>query len=322
MDINAHAIGFDHYGSPDVFEERDRLLKLNSENNVLIKIERAGINPVDTMYRDGSMSGGRPLRLFQVLGSEVSGIIEKLYRPVSGLSVGDQVIVKPGRGGYSDYLAVNDSAVHKIPDGMSLDEAAAFPSTAVTAYWGLNGGFFEMKEGETIAIVGASGSVGSYLVQLAKPLNVTIIAVASKKNEAFLKELGATIFIDYNDKEQVEKYARTADYVLDASLFNSGEKTALSLVKENGIYIGMTTLPDHIIRPDVTMKFLSRTPQMNDNAALSYLIDFYKKYGLNINIAYKLPFTVDGVKKAHQLIKEKRNSGKIILSRDTTESSH
>lgn len=318
MEVKSKAIGFSSYGSSDVFEEKEVVLPLNTTNNVLVKVERVGINPVDAFIRSGKMSGGRPLNGFQVLGSEVQGEIVKLYTPVSGLSVGDKVLVRPGRGGYAEYVSTNAQNVFPIPETMSLDEAAAFSATAVTAYWGLHG-FYDIKEGQTIAVVGASGSVGSYLVQLAKPLNVKIIAVASGKNKDYLEQLGADVFIDYNDEQAIQKYAKTADFVMDASLFNAGEKVALTLVKENGTYLGMTTLPDPSIRPDVHLIFLGRTPEMTQEKALTAINDFIKEYGLDVKIAYRLPLSLDGVKEAHRLIEGTRQSGKIILSKEVTE---
>lgn len=313
MDVTTRAIGFDRYGGTDVFEEKTMNLTLDRSKNVLVKLEYAGVNPVDTMFRSGTFSGGQQLSNVVILGSESSGIVEKLYEPVPGLSVGDKVIVKSGRGGYADYIATSSKNIYKIPEGMSMKEAAAFSATALTAYWGLYG-FYKIKDGETIAVVGASGSVGSYLIQLLKPMNVNVIAVASGRNEAYVKSLGADIFIDYANEPMVQKYAKTADYVLDASLFNSGEKTALTLVKENGTYLGMSTLPDPSIRPDVKLLFLSRTPEMTTAIGMEKLTEFYEKYGLVINIAYMFPLTVEGVKKAHELITESRKSGKILLS--------
>ncbi|MGX7030401.1 NADP-dependent oxidoreductase [Vagococcus zengguangii] len=314
--IEAKAIGFDHYGGLDVLEERNILVEISSLHDVIVKIERAGVNPVDTMFRSGGMSGGRPLDHFWIPGSEVQGEIVAMREPVAGLAIGDKVIGKPGRGGYAEYVALSHQNVFKIPEGMSLDEAAGFSGTASTAYWGLHGGFYNIQPGQTIAVVGASGSVGSYAVQLLKDFDVRIIAAASPKNRDYVLSLGADIFIDYTDQAQVNEYAGQADFVMDASLFNKGEKTALTLAKENATYMGMTTLPDPSLRPDVERVFLSRTAEMTNAIAMPALFNFYRKHGLTIKTGYVLPFTLDGVKEAHQMIEENRQPGKIILSRE------
>lgn len=263
--------------------------------------------------RPSSERGGRALNRFTVLGNELQGEIVELYEPLDGFAIGDKVIVRSSGGGYATHIAANNKNVFKIPEDMPLDFAGSFSATASTAYWGLHGGFYPLKDGDTIAIVGASGSVGSFLVQLAQEWDVKIIAVASKKNEARLKELGADIFVDYRDPEAIEQHGKTADFVLDASLFNAGEHAALILAKENATYVSMTTLPDNSYRPDVKRVFLSRTPAMTNDIVIPYLFDFYEKHGLADQIAYTLPFTVDGVKEAHRLLEGTRNSGKIIF---------
>lgn len=315
MKIESKAIGFDKYGDVDVLEERQIQLDLNSTNNVLVKIERVGVNPVEAFIRSGNMSrpGQQPAG-FQVLGGEVQGEIEKMYQPISGFKVGDKVIVKTGGGGDADYLTTNASTLFKIPENMPLDFAAGFSSAATTAYWGLHGGFYHVQEGDTLAIVGASGGVGSMLVQLAKPLNVKIIAVASEKNREFLLGLGADVFIDYKDAKQVSEYADSADFVLDASLFNAGEKVGIELTKEGGTYLGMTMLPQNVTKK-INLAFLQRTPQTNE-IAMPKLFDFYEEHGLDLPIGYVLPLTLEGVKEAHQRVSGDRNvSGKIILSK-------
>ncbi|MGX6962323.1 NADP-dependent oxidoreductase [Vagococcus xieshaowenii] len=314
--IEGNAIGFDHYGSVEVLEERLVKVAMSDLHDVIIKIERAGINPVDTMFRSGAMSGGRPLDHFWIPGSEVQGEVVAMKQPVEGLAIGDKVIGKPGRGGYAEYVALSHQNVFKIPEGMSLDEAAGFSGTASTAYWGLHGGFYDIQPNQTIAVIGASGSVGSYLVQLLKAFDVTIIAAASERNRAYVLGLGADIFIDYSDSEQVAKYAGQADFVIDASLFNRGEKTALTLAKQHATYMGMTTLPDPSLRPDVKRVFLSRTAEMTNSIAMPALFSFYQQYGLTIKNGYVLPFTLEGAKEAHQMIEENRQPGKIILSRE------
>lgn len=311
--MEATAIGFSAYGDVDVFEAQQINVQVNHLKNILVKVEHIGVNPVDAFIRNGNMSGGKSLNRFTVLGNELQGEIVELYEPIDDLAVGDKVIVRSSGGGYATYIAANNKNVFKIPKDMPLDFAGSFSATASTAYWGLHGGFYPLKDGDTIAIVGASGSVGSFLVQLAQAFDVTIIAVASEKNKERLIKLGADIFVDYRDPEAIEQHAKSADFVLDASLFNAGEHAALTLAKENATYIGMTTLPDDSYRPDVKRLFLSRTPDMTNDIVIPYLFNFYQKHGLADQIAYTLPFTVDGVKEAHRLLEGTRNSGKIIF---------
>lgn len=314
MMVTAKAIGFDRFGDVDVFEERTEEIALNSTNNVLVKVKKVGINPVEAFVRSGKMSRSAAPAQFQVLGNEVVGEVVKLYDNPSNLSIGDNVIVKPGAGGYADYLTTNERNVFKVPAEMPLDFAAGFSATASTAYWALYGGFYDLKKGDTLAVVGASGSVGNFVVQLAKSFGVTIIALASAHNEAYLKESGAAVFIDYRDSDAVAAYANKADFVVDTSLFNKGEKVALQLVKEGGTYLGMTTLPQDTLGKNVKVVFLSRTPAMTNAVVMPFLFKFYEEHGLTLKIAETLPLTVAGVQAAHRLIVSDRAAGKIILT--------
>lgn len=312
--------GFDHYGDADVFEERHQTIQTDENQPILVKIERIGINPVEAFVRSGKMSAGRPISGFNVIGGEVQGEIIAVENQVTNFKVGDKVLVKNGHGGYAEYLATNEKKLYLIPEGMDLDEAGAFSAVAATAYWALYGNFYSIKDGDTLGIVGASGSVGSFILQLVKHLDkqVTIIAVASEKNKDYLLGLGANVFIDYTNGTQIKTYAGQVDYVMDASLFNAGEKTAMKLVKDGGTYLGMTTLPRQNDYPNINIVFLERNSQMTNDIAIPYLFDFYKKYGLDIKIAYRLTLSLEGVKEAHNLIEGKRASGKIILSLNTS----
>lgn len=312
MAIKTTAFGFTTYGGPEVFEEREIEIPFNEERNVLVKIERIGINPANAKVRTGELVFGKKTEGFQVIGGETQGEIVDLYAPVEGLEIGDKVIVKTITGSYAKMISAHDRNVYKIPEGMDLDFAAGFSSTATTAYWALNGGFMPLKEGQTLAVMGASGAVGSFAIQFAKKMNLKVIGVASARNEEYVKDLGADIFVDYKNEEEVNKYKDTADHVMDASLYGSGQKVAIELLKKGGTYLGLTFLPEG--ETDYNLVQLAVTPDMKSQVAMEYIFDFYTKYGLKLNIAYILPLTLEGVKESHRLITDKTKSGKIILS--------
>lgn len=159
---------FNKFGSEDVFEEIETKLSLSDTKDILVKVERVGINPVDTMHRSGVLSSDKSPNSYIVLGSELQGEIIDMLNPIPGLSIGDKVIVKMTTGAYADKVAVNHSHVFKIPDGMPLDFAAGFSSTAITAYCAVNGPFYDFKSGDTVAVIGTSGAVGSFVIQLLK----------------------------------------------------------------------------------------------------------------------------------------------------------
>lgn len=314
MKRNVKHFVFNKFGGPEVFEERFFDISLSPSRDVLVSVERIGINPVDTMIRSGEMSRNSNPEGYVVLGSELQGEIIDLYDTSSPFKVGDKVIVKMSSGAYAEEVAVNHQHVYKIPDTMPLDFAAGFSSTAITAYWAINGPFYDIKPNHTIGVVGASGAVGSFIVQLLKDKAVKVVAVASQKNKERLLSLGAGLFIDYSDQKAIDDNRDTLDYVMDASLFNSGESVALDLLKDGGTYLAMTRMPNPKGNKRVVSKFLQRDATMTVQRAMNGLFDFYSNYGLSLPIPYILPLTLDGVKKAHELINGPRESGKIILS--------
>ncbi|MDT2864372.1 NADP-dependent oxidoreductase [Vagococcus carniphilus] len=308
--------GFERYGDVDVFEEKEATFELTDKKNVLIKVERASVNPIDITTRKGLLAKGKPLERFRVLGNEVQGEIIELSDSDSQFSVGDKVIALVPSGGDAEYLAVAQKNVFKIPSNMSLDVAATFPMVAETALWTLDSHFYALKEGDVLAIVGASGSVGSVALQLAQAKNITIIAVGSKRNETYLKELGADITVDYRNEEEIAAHKNSADYVINASLFNQGEDVAVALVKETGTILGLNGAADTSSKPEVTSLFLQRTKEMTNQAAIPQLMAHYEKKPIQVKIGHHLPLSLEGIKEAHQLFEDKKGTGKIILIKE------
>lgn len=103
--------------------------------------------------------------------------------------------------------------------------------------------------------------------------------------------------------------------MINASLFNQGEDLALSLIKKNGTYLGLNSLPDITSYPNMTAFFMEKTTEMKDKDAMTYLTHFYETHGLELKTAYELPFSLEGLKEAHELFEGTKKSGKIILTR-------
>lgn len=311
------AIGFDHYGEVDVFEERDLIFELTDKKPILIKVERAALNPVDISIRKGLLANGKPLNRFRVLGNEVQGEVIALDPSVTGFSIGDKVIALVPSGGNAEYLAAAAKNVFKIPNEMLLEVAACYPMVAETAYWALNPYFYELKSGDTLAIIGASGSVGSLVLQFARSKEITIIAVAGKNNSEYVKKLGADMVIDYRDPIAVNEYADQADFVINASLFNSGEDVGVTLVKDGGTLLGLNGVPKKVCNKNVSLKKLDRTKEMTYQKAIPFVLEFYRQHDVEFKIGRSMPLTLEGIKEAHHLFEDKNTSGKIVLENPT-----
>ena len=196
------AVRIERYGNEEAVEfaevERPQL----GENQLLVKVRAAAVNPVDWKIRDGlgEMFGLKPPL---ILGCEVAGTVEAVgsrgpsRTDVGGFVAGDDVYGYLGAhsGGYAEYVAAPASEFVRKPKHIDFDTAASVPVAALTAWQGIfdHG---ELASGQRILITGASGAVGSMAVQLAKNKGAYVIGTGSGRNEEFVRKLGADEFID------------------------------------------------------------------------------------------------------------------------------
>ena len=187
-------------GGPDSIEIIDEELGRPEENQVKVRVYRAGINFADLMMRQG-LYGSNPNFPFTP-GYEVSGIITQIGENIEDLTVGERVIAMTGFGGYAEEVIVDSSRVIKIPDSMSFDQAAAMPVTYGTAYHMLVylGG---IKQGDSILIHHAAGGVGTAAAQICRSFGAKlIIGTASKAKKEFVESLGMC-FVDRENEDFV-----------------------------------------------------------------------------------------------------------------------
>ena len=165
-------------------------------HQLLVRVRVAGVNPADWKLRDGLF--GAPKRAFPiVLGGDFAGVVERIGAQVREFAPGDRVFgIAPG-GSYAEYLAVeSDGVVAKIPREISDAHAAALPTAGLTALAAVE--WLEPQAGESLLVVGATGGVGGYAVQIAKARGAHVIAVARSSNELAARELGAAEIVAYD----------------------------------------------------------------------------------------------------------------------------
>jgi len=205
----AKAVTYHKYGESSVLKVEDVPVVPAGEGEVVIQIKAAGLNPADVKIRAGHWST-YPISFPAVPGRDVAGVIVQRGHASRRFNIGDEVyayIRRPSvsiSGGAAQYVTVSEAYVAPKPKKASFEEAAGLPLAGLTAYQGLK--LLNLKEGENLVIVGASGGVGSFVVQLAK--NVfkakNVFAIASAKSAEYLKKIGATHFLDYKGDYQAE----------------------------------------------------------------------------------------------------------------------
>ena len=218
------AVIYKKYGSVEVLQIEEIPTPEPAADEILIKIRAASVTTADWRMRSLEMPGAMKIlgRLMfgifeprnKVLGTDVAGDIVKVGSGISSHKVGDVVFGHIGKGGHAEYaVAKETSAVIPKPETLAYEDAAALPFGALCALVFLRD-FAKLKEGQRILIVGASGNVGVYAVQIAKALGAHATAVASGANADFVERLGADEFVDYKSTD-IANLAQRFDVIFD-----------------------------------------------------------------------------------------------------------
>ncbi|WP_211180767.1 NADP-dependent oxidoreductase [Streptococcus salivarius] len=214
-----------------------------TDNEVLLKVTAAGVNPLDNMISRGEVKMIVPYKLPQTAGNEVVGIIEETGRQVKNLKVGDRVF---GRlpldhiGAFAEYVAVDSQALAKVPDYLSDEEAAAVPLIALTVMQALD--LMGAQAGKTIFISGGTGGVGGMAIPIAKAKGLTVITNGAGDSAERVLNLGAGRFIDYKT-EDYTKTVSQVDYVLD-TLGGAETEKQMSIMKKGGQLVSLRAMPN------------------------------------------------------------------------------
>ncbi|MEP5764080.1 MAG: NAD(P)-dependent alcohol dehydrogenase [Halieaceae bacterium] len=215
------AIVYRCYGPPEVLQLEDREMPTVADNEVLVKIEAASVNPLDWHYMRGApyvmrlMGAGLGAPADTSMGVDFAGTIEAVGSDVTRFQPGDEVF--GGRGGaFGEYLSMpEDRAISLKPDNVSFEQAAAVPIAAVSALQALRDKG-QLQAGQKVLINGASGGVGTYAVQIAKAMGAEVTGVCSTRNLDMVRSIGADHVIDYkkdNFTEREERYDLVIDNV-------------------------------------------------------------------------------------------------------------
>ncbi len=212
------AVRYYCYGGPEVLQVEQVEKPRPESNQIVIKIQAAGVNPMDWHYMRGSpfimrlMSGiGAPSE--PRLGRDFAGTVETVGSAVDNFKPGDRVF-GAYRGAFAQYtVSTNETSVVKIPDKVSFEQAAAIPIAAVTALQALRDDG-QLKAGQTVLVNGASGGVGTYAVQIAKSMGAEVDGVCSTRNLELVRSLGADKVIDYKQQDYTQ-LGKRYDLIVD-----------------------------------------------------------------------------------------------------------
>ena len=235
------AIVYYSYGSPDVLQLKEVEKPVPKDDEVLIKVRAASVNPLEWHFMRGKplfmrlMGIGLLKPKNNILGVDIAGRVEAVGRNVKRFQPGDEVFGGSNSGGgYADYACVSEDRLAPKPEGTTFEEAAAIPIAAITALQGLRDKG-EIQSGQKVLINGAGGGVGTFAVQIAKSFGAEVTGVCSTEKLEMVSSLGADRVIDYTQEDFTENGQRY-DLILD----NVGNRSIFDLkraLNRNGICV-------------------------------------------------------------------------------------
>jgi len=309
------------YGSPEVINIIEVGKPIPKPNEVLVQNKASSVTRADTMMRAGTPKFGRLfLGLFKPkntsLGTGFSGIIESVGSEVTEFKIGDEIFGEKlfSNGTNAEFLCIPENSVIALkPNNISHQEAAPVCDGFLTSYSFLKD-VGNLKGGQHILINGASGSLGTAAVQIAKLMGATVTGVCSSKNIELVKSLGADFVIDYKN-DDFTKNSNTYDFIYD-SVGKTNYSKSKNALKSNGVFItpvlSLNVLWYSMSHPK-SVKFaatgLKKTEELKQ--LILELVDFFKQKRLKtvIDKSYNLSEIIE----THHYLETGRKVGNIVI---------
>jgi NADPH:quinone reductase-like Zn-dependent oxidoreductase len=311
------AIAIREWGGREKLELIDAEPPPVAPDGVLLRVRAAGVNPVDTKVRGGYMAQALPARFPLILGWDAAGVVEQVGPAVTWFKPGDLAYGYCRRhelhfGTYAEYTTVPEGYLAHIPDGISLEEAAALPLAGLTAHQGLE--MVGLRGGETLFLTGGAGGVGHLAVQLAEARGARVLATASPPNHDFLRELGAEP-LDYHDSDLAERVRELndgggADAAFD--LFGGdGREQAFASLRLGGRLVSVARPPPEP-REGYEVHYEFVRPSGYDLG--EHINPLLQEGALRPHIAGTYP--LERAAEAHERLEEGHVAGKLVLTID------
>jgi NADPH:quinone reductase-like Zn-dependent oxidoreductase len=294
------------YGGPEKLRFEDNVPEPQiGGSTVLIAAAAASVNPIDWKLRSGLMQKNYPLSLPAILGRDVSGIVRAVGANVKHFKPGDRVLALSNKT-YAELVAVDDSDVTHLPDGVDLADAAAIPLISLTGDQ-LVRLATNVKKGQVVLITGALGSVGRAAVHTAKKIGAQVIAGVRGKELDDARSLGVSDVLAIDDDQAIENF-RLVDAIADTV---GGQVAAklIAKVKQGGSFGYTAVLPESAAAGNPTVK-ITRMGARPDPSKLREFADDVRDGKFLLPIGRRMPLR--DAAEAH-VLGEKGGIGKILL---------
>jgi NADPH:quinone reductase-like Zn-dependent oxidoreductase len=313
------AVIYSRYGAPDVLQYQEVAKPIPKDAEILIKVYATTITAADCIMRKGKPLWGRlilgltrPGR--KILGLELAGVVEAVGKDVRRFKCGDQVYGFTGftLGAYAEYLCMPERGSLALkPTNMTYEEAAATVDGASTALFFLKDKA-RIRPGQKVLIIGASGSIGTFAVQLAKYFGCEVTGVCSTPNVDMVGSLGADHVIDYT-REDFTQNGETYDIIFDTVGKSSFAQCRRALT-QTGVYLPTTGLINHLLRLWTTLRGGKRVisgMSIDKTSALIFLKTLIEAGQLKpvIDRCYPLEHTAE----AHRYVDTGHKKGNVVI---------
>ena len=303
------AVCIHSFGGPEVLKVEDVEVPQPKDDEILIKVHAASVNPVDYKIRSGQYPPVKQQQLPKVLGRDVSGTIERCGRAVQNFSEGDAVyaMLDGGSGGYAQYVTVKAQLCSRKPERLDYSAAAAVPLAGLTAWQGL---FDEgnLHAGQRVLIHGGAGGVGHFAIQFAKAKGATVCTTVSTQDVEFARSLGADEVVDYKS-ERFEDKIHDVDLVFDLVAGDTQERS-WAVLKDGGTLISTLAKPSEIKAREHNARATNYVahPDGGELAEIGRLIDAGK---VKPHVVASYP--LDHAAEAQRQLERSHPHGKVVL---------
>lgn len=294
------AVVYDRYGTPEVLQLREIPKPTPKIDEVLIRIAATSVTAGDWRMRSANpflarlFNGLFKPKKVRVLGFELSGVIEQVGSDVKTLAEGDEVFAFCGLGfgGYAEYRCLSEnSVIAKKPTNMTFLQAATVPIGSLTALFLLRKGSIEDRQ--RVLIYGASGSVGTFAVQLAKHFGAHVTAVCSGGNSELVRSIGADEIIDYTKGDFTTAVSARFDLIFDA-VGKLKKSRCKRLLAADGAYVSVTG---------------TTKPLKTDLQFIKELIELGR-----LTTVIDRTYNLEDVREAHRYVEQFRKKGNVAVN--------
>jgi NADPH:quinone reductase-like Zn-dependent oxidoreductase len=308
--MNMHAMRIHKFGGPDVLIDDTLPWPQPKDDEILVRVEAASINPVDAKIREGKFPKVGDDDLPVTLGRDLSGVVESCGPTIHNVKKGDAVFALLGydRGSYAQNVLAKPEEWARKPSNLSHVEAAAVPLAAMTAWQGMidQGG---LKSGDRVLIHGGAGGVGHLAIQIAKSKGAWVATTCSGDDLDFVRGLGADQAIDYKT-EKFEERLSDIDLVYDLVAGETQERS-FKVLKQGGALISTLQEPDKAkaLYKNIKIAHYMAKPDATELAQIAQLITSGK-----IKPAIHAIYKLSDAAKAQIALAQDHVRGKIVLN--------